>query len=211
MPLVPCDSLPNLGGFWRCRLAYSKDIIQQEYQTKTELKRVVFLGNPEKWLVDWRYADRFEGELKIDSSTVDFGTDEKFVFKATLEVDCEPMDFSEWHDKKIRNRRLVLELTNNNEFVRVLNPFTATYTYIGTSGFENLNRYEFTFTRARMIDNMVALDNNTITSITVDCNAIVPAEDPTPKKPLIFYTTTEYYTNAGAFDTGFSDGFLTQQ
>lgn len=210
MPLFPCDSLPNLGGFWRCRLAYSKDIIQQEYQTDTEISEVIFLSDPEKWLSDWQYKDRFEGELKIDSSLVDAGTDEKFVFKAVLEIDCDPMKFRRWHNEKIRNRRLALELTNNNEFVRVINPFVMTYAYLGTKDFENLNRYELTFSRVRMIDNISALDNNTIKAITIDCNAILPAENPVPKKPLIFYTTTVYYNNAGAFSTGFSSGFLNQ-
>lgn len=169
MPLSVCEALPNLGGFWRLRLAYSKDIIQQRYQTDTELTKVTFL-NAQNYVSDWQFKDRFLGELKIENTVADFGLDEKFQFKATLEVDCEPTDFKTWYKRKIEFRKLALELTNNNGFVRVLNPFILTYSYVGSANFENLNRYELNFTRVKLVDNLKGIETNTIDSVDVACN-----------------------------------------
>ena len=168
VPLSVCEDLPNLGGFWRLRLAYSKDIIQQRYQTDTELERISFLKN-QHYVEDWQYKHRFSGELKIDNAFTDFGLEEKYAFKAILEVDCEPMIFKTWYKRQIELRRLALELTNNNGFVRVMNPFMMTYSYVGTSNFENLNRYELNFTKVKLVDNLKGLENNTIDSVDVAC------------------------------------------
>lgn len=169
VPFSVCEDLPNLGGFWRLRLAYSKDIIQQRYQTDTELSEIIFLKS-QNYVGDWQYKDRFTGELKIENSMADFGLEEKYSFKAVLEVDCEPTIFRNWYKRTIELRRLALELTNNNGFVRVMNPFVMTYTYIGAANFENLNRYELTFTRVSLVDNLKGLENNVIDSVDVACD-----------------------------------------
>ena len=170
MPLSVCEALPNLGGFWRLRLAYSQDVIQQRYQTDTELTKVIIFLNSQNYVSDWQYKDKFIGDLKIENSIADFGLDEKYAFKAILEVDCEPTDFKTWFKRKIELRRLVLELENNNGFVRVMNPFMMTYSYMGASNFENLNRYELNFQKVKLVDNLKGIESNTIDSIDVACN-----------------------------------------
>lgn len=165
-----------LGGFHRLRLAYSEKILQQSYQSDSEVEKMVFLAD-ESFVSDWRYADNFMGDLKIESAIGDFATEDKFSFKAILEVDVEPMAFRAWHNNEIRNRRLALELTNNNEIVRVLNPFMMTYTYIGSSTMENLNRYELVFQRARMIDNFLDVEDNIISNVDVVCPVFSDAYD----------------------------------
>ena len=167
-PLFLCDELPNIGGFFELRLAYSQDILQQNYQSESEIERLVFLEG-EKYISSWNYAENFSGQLKIESAIGDFGTQDDYAFKAILEVDTQPAKFKEWYNNQIRNRRLALELTSNNEIVRVLNPFEMKYTYIGTDSFENLNRYELTFQRTRMVDNYLDLEDNDITSVDVVC------------------------------------------
>ena len=190
-PLFVCESLPNLGGFWRLRLVESKSILQQQFQTDTEIESLIFL-NQNNFLADWHYADNFSGDLKIDSSITDSGTEEKFAFKAMLEVDAQPKQFREWHDRNVRNRRFALELTNNNGFVRVLNPFQITYSYLGQTNFENQNRYELTFTRAKMVNNLSGIHDNTIASVAVTCNTIIPEPEPeVDNAPLIFITISE--------------------
>ena len=152
-PLYRCESLPFLGGFSRLRFAYSKDILQQELQTETELEQLIFtqLVN---WIADFGYADNFSGELKLDAAITDFGVEEKYGFKTIHEVDNSPFQFQKWYNEKIRGRRFALEITNNNGLVRYINPFFITYSYVGASGFEGLNRYELIFTRARLIANL---------------------------------------------------------
>lgn len=175
-PLLLCDELPLLGGFFRLQLAYSKDILQQSYQSDSEIEQLVFLEG-EKYVSSWDYAENFTGELNIETAIGEFGTQDNFSFKAILEVDIEPADFQKWHNTQIRNRRLALELTSNNEFVRVLNPFMMTYKYIGTSTFENLNRYELTFQRTRLVDNYLNLENNDIKNVEVVCPIFSDAYD----------------------------------
>jgi hypothetical protein len=150
-PLYPCETLPQLGGFRRLRLAYSKDIVQQEDQTEVELPSIIF-RSIERWIADYVYADKFMGDLKTETSLTDFGMDEKISFKSVHEVDADPRSFKTWFDRSIKGRRFALELTNNNDFVRVLNPFMITYIYVGTGEFQNLNRYELTYTRVRLVE-----------------------------------------------------------
>ncbi|MEA5458669.1 hypothetical protein VB796_06460 [Arcicella sp. LKC2W] len=192
-PLYLCDSLPHLGGFSRLRIAYSKDIVQQQLKSETELERIVFL-KLENWIADYQYSDKFTGDYKAESSVADYGVDEKYAFKTIHETDTDPKDFKDWYEKKVRHRRFVLEITNNNGFVRRLNPFFITYTYIGTADFGQINRYELTFTRTILIDNLQGLSNNTIKSIIVDCNAKEPSLPAIAQESeaLVFTTKTEY-------------------
>jgi hypothetical protein len=157
-----------LGGFYSLRLSYSKDILQQAYQSDTQVEAMVFLEG-EKYIASWDYAQNFVGDLKIESAIAEFVNNDKFSFKAVLEVDVEPMVFDKWYNQEIRNQRLALELSNNNNFVRVINPFTMDYTYIGNGSFENVNRYELTFQRTRLIENYLDLENNLIDEVGVVC------------------------------------------
>ena len=150
-PLYLCDSLPSLGGFSRLRLVQSKHIVQQEYQSETEIDSLCFLRT-QQYVAEFGYEDNFVGDLKIESSLLDFGTDEKHTLKSIHEVDANPTEFKNWYNQKIKEQRFALELTNNNEFVRVMNPFMITYTYIGPSEFSNLNRYELQYTRVRLVE-----------------------------------------------------------
>jgi hypothetical protein len=169
-PLFDCESLPKLGGFVRLRLCYSQDILQQLYQSESELDEIIFLRK-NIWLADWTYADRFSGELKIEGSLADFGLEEKYNFKAMLEVDCEPKDFKIWFNRVLRGRRVCLELTSANDFVRIMNPFMVGYTYMGTPNFENMNRYELIFTRANYVENLATVTKNRIQNVVIDCDA----------------------------------------
>lgn len=170
-PLFECDSLPKLGGYVRLRLCYSQDIIQQTFQSETELNEIIFLKT-DKWLADWKYADRFSGELKIEGMLADFGFDEKHNFKAMLDVDCEAKDFKTWFNRSIRGRRVCVELTGTNDLIRIMNPFLVGYSYVGTSNFENINRYELTFTRTRYFENVADSMENRIKNVVIDCDAI---------------------------------------
>jgi hypothetical protein len=150
-PLKFCDSLPQLGGFSRLRIVESRNIVQQEFQTDTELDALCFLRS-ETFLASFGYADNFMGDLKMESLLVDFGVDEKYGLKSIHEVDAEPAEFKVWYNRNIKGQRFALELTNNNGFVRLMNPFMITYSYIGTSEFSNLNRYELQYSRVRLVE-----------------------------------------------------------
>lgn len=179
-PLFECDSLPKLGGYVRLRLCYSQDIIQQSYQSETELHQIIFLKT-QKWLADWKYADRFSGDLKIDGSLADFGLDEKYNFKAMLDVDAEPLEFSIWFNRVLRGRRVCLELTGANGLIRIMNPFSVGYAHIGTPNFENINRYELIFSRVRYVENEADSIDNRIQNVVIDCDAsedvVIPIEN----------------------------------
>ena len=153
-PLYRCSSLPLLGGFSRLRIAYSKDVLQQELQTETDLEQIIFVCF-ENWLADFNYVDDFSGDFQIDASLTDFGVDEKYTFRSIHDVDADPKEFTAWYHKKIKGRRFALEITNNNGFVRCINPFYITYKYIGSVGFDLLNRYELIYSRTRLVNSVV--------------------------------------------------------
>lgn len=179
-PLFDCESLPKLGGYVRLRLCLSQAIIQQEYQSETELDEIIFLKT-EKWLADWRYADRFSAELKIEGMLAEFGFDEKYNFKAIIDVDADSKKFKTWYNRYILGRRVCAELTSANGLIRIMNPFTVGYTHIGGPNFENINRYELTFTRARYLENVADWVDNRIQNVVIDCDASedeeIPIED----------------------------------
>lgn len=170
-PLFECDSLPKLGGYVRLRLCYSHEIIQQAFQSETELDEIIFLKT-EKWLADWKYADRFSSDLKIQGMLVEFGFDEKYNFKAMFDVDAEPKAFRIWFNRVLLGRRICAELTSANGLVRIMNPFTVGFDHIGSPNFENINRYELTFTRTRYLENEADSINNRIQNVVIDCDAI---------------------------------------
>jgi hypothetical protein len=179
-PLFDCDSLPKLGGYVRLRLCYSHEIIQQSYQSETELDEIIFLKT-EKWLADWKYADRFSAELKTEGMLADFGFDEKHNFRAIIDVDADHRKFKPWFNRVLLGRRVCVELTSANGLVRIMNPFTVGYTHIGGPNFENINRYELTFMRTMYVENAADSVDNRIQNVVIDCDAreieVMPIED----------------------------------
>jgi hypothetical protein len=179
-PLFDCDSLPKLGGYVRLRLCYSQEIIQQSYQSETELDEIIFLKT-EKWLADWKYADRFSAELKIEGMLAEFGFDEKHNFRAIIDVDADPRKFKPWFNRVLLGRRVCVELTSVNGLVRIMNPLTVGYTHIGGPNFENINRYELTFMRTMYVENAADSVDNRIQNVVIDCDAreieVMPIED----------------------------------
>lgn len=156
-PINQCDSLPNVGGFLRLRLAYSKDIIQQELQSDTEIPQIIF-ASAEKWIADYEINDYFTADLKIEESLADSGSVENYSFKTVHEVDADRVAFRLWYDKNIRNRRFALEISKINDLTICVNPFLITYTYLGKGQFADKYRYELSFTRTKLINN----NNHTI-------------------------------------------------
>ncbi len=167
-PIQTCDSLPNLGGFLRLRLAYSQDILQQKNKSDNELHSLVFLRDV-NFLADYTIIDRVAGETSIESFMADYGSDSKHSFKFTINTDSSPEEFSFWYERKIRNRRIVLETTNMNGFVRIVNPFFLTYKHVVSEQYSVMNKYELSFVRASVINNLKNLENNVIKTITVIC------------------------------------------
>lgn len=196
-PLHRCESLPELGGFLRLRLIQSKNIVQQEHQTETELEALCFLRS-ESFVADFGFADNFMGDLKIESSLPDFGIDEKHTFKSIHEVDADPAEFKRWYTRKIKGQRFALELTNNNGFVRILNPFMITYIYIGTSEFSNLNRYELQYTRVRLVEFLPLADFKVIKRI--DARTVNYALVPGTEATIILHDDV----TSSLFDFGYS-------
>jgi hypothetical protein len=145
-----CDNQGSLGGFRRVRIAESRLIYQQDFQTEIELNSIDFWGG-ENWTASWDLLDKHNGELKIEAKLDDF-FNENYSFRIFIEVDVLPIDFLKWFRTRIQNRRFAVELLNNNGLKRCLNPFFITYTYSGESSFEKKNRYELAFQRAKMID-----------------------------------------------------------
>lgn len=150
-----CSSSQNLGGFRRVRIAESKLIYQQDFQTETELDEILFLAN-ENWTAEWELYDDFQTEFKIESKIEDFFS-ETHSFRIIIEVDVLPSDFLRWYRTAIQNRRFAVELQNNNGFTRCLNPFFIAYTYIGEISFAKKNKYELSFQRAKLIQNTFIL------------------------------------------------------
>lgn len=150
-PLNLCG-LSNIGGCKRLRIAYSKDIVQQENQTETEIKRIIF-SSAEKWVMDFDPTDNIVTDVKIEESSSDAGSIDNYNFKTVHETDTDRESFLVWWNKYIRNRRFAVELLNTNDITICINPFTINYIYVGKGEFENKNRYELTFLRAKLIEN----------------------------------------------------------
>jgi hypothetical protein len=149
-PLNTKCELENLGGFGSLRLAYSRDIVQQSSQLSAEIKKIVFVG-PTAWVAQFTIDDKLTAELKIDDTIGDSGNTESYSLKATLLIDTERYDFLDWYNKYIRGRRFAVELTNHNNHKICLNPFLITYTYTGRTNFDEPNKYELNFVRAKLI------------------------------------------------------------
>lgn len=158
-PIYDNTQLPKIGGFWRLRLAYSKEVVQQLLQTQNELEQCVFFGD-ENWITNWELADNMSADLKIDYTYNEYRGEEKHSFKAILEVDANPQDFQRWFTKYIKGRKLVVELTNNNGFVRYLNPYYLSYIYTGDGSLSTSAKFELNFTKATVSDYEVKLIND---------------------------------------------------
>jgi hypothetical protein len=150
-PLSYCASLPNFGGFLRLNLMYSKDIVQQQFQSETELNSVVFRRSINT-LAQWLYDEQLTAELKFEEILIDFGIETRVPFKATIITDSRPAEFREWWNKYIRGRRVAVHLINSNGYERIINPFIVTYTYVTGTNPSEPNRYELTFNRVRLIE-----------------------------------------------------------
>lgn len=148
-PLHRCEASPAIGGFSRLRLAYSYAVVQQQFQTESEIKPPLQWTEAENWIADWSQLDSLVSDLKINEDFNDAQALNNYSLKATLSIDIDPLSFSNWWQKKIKNRSFVIELTNNNGIVRLLNPFRVNYTYIGVSSSGAANKYELVFFRTR--------------------------------------------------------------
>lgn len=152
----------NIGGFWRFKLAYSAEIVQQEVSTDSELEAIYFAGT-ERWLADWQHNENVTGELKIENLATS-PTNE--TLKITLEGRIDEAEFKRWFDRYIKGRRLAIEMTNGNGSVRCLNPFFATYTYTASPAFWDVSRYEINFQRTRLVVNTNVIPVDTLTILT---------------------------------------------
>jgi hypothetical protein len=150
--LTKKSSPDQVGGMYSLQLAYSRNILQQRFQTDSEIVK------PLKFLKANRYVTGWSGQylkaLISIEEIYDVGIiDENYTFSAYLDSFCSEEKFKVWWTKYLKGQRLALLMTDMNGFERILNPFIATYQYIGTQEYAEQNRYILTFGRVRILDN----------------------------------------------------------
>lgn len=152
-PFNFCDNRSKIGGFLSLKIAESKNIIQQHSMNIIEMPLAVFLFR-EEWLAEFGILNKTLADLKLELQITPNGHLQTPSLKFVTEQDISPQDFHSWFQQYIQGRNLVVQLLNNNNLVRTLNPLGMTYNYIGSAEFGQANKYELIFTRAKMIDSV---------------------------------------------------------
>lgn len=148
------DSLKNIAtaGIERIRIAYSKDIIAQLWQTQVEIATpVLFANENEAWIADWNTGDFESADLTIQEDKTDAGNSENYSFKLTFETGITQADFKKWYDTKLRKQSVCLVINDLNCNESAFNPFEVTYRYVMPASPSEFNKYELTFVRTRII------------------------------------------------------------
>ncbi len=154
-PFFYCDNRSRIGGFVSLLICESKNVIQQEAVNTSELPELVFLYKKE-WLAEFGVINKTTAELKLELQSGQNGNYQSPQLKFIVEQDISPQAFQEWFQKNIQGRNLVVQLVNNNDIIRTLNPLSMTYNYIGTAEHTQFCRYELVFNRAKMLENTFA-------------------------------------------------------
>lgn len=149
------DSLKNIAtaGIDRIRLAYAKDVLNQIWQTQIEIATpILFEENHENWIVDWSKGDFEDAELTIQEEQTESGNVENYSFKISFETGITQSDFKKWFDKTLRKQAVCVVINDLNCEERAFSPLEIVYKYVLPAAPSEKNKYEFTFTRTRMID-----------------------------------------------------------
>ena len=141
----------NLGGISSIRLGYSTDIVQQRFQTDTQIDALLWKYQ-EKYVAGWQ-GQYFEVDVEINDELTEMGFIEGHAITAEIEAFCTEKEFHQWWIKCFRGRRFFLELTNYLGNIRILNPFQIQYRYLGKKNVSEKRVFQLTFIRDRIIIN----------------------------------------------------------
>lgn len=140
----------NLGGYWSLRLFYSADIVQQEFQSDTELDAPVKFKYSEKVISTW-LPKQFVLEPTMGIFFDENGFAENHEIKLIIDARGQEDIFKKWFRKYLQGKRICLELTTMNKVVTLYNPMFATYSYVSASEFSGTATYEITFARTKFL------------------------------------------------------------
>jgi hypothetical protein len=145
----------TFSGLQRIRLAYSGNIIQQKWASETEIVTPVLFDtedNLEHWICDWSKGDFTNAEFGISEQVTDNGTAELYSLKVIFETGITQVAFLKWFNKSLKQQQVCVVVLDNNCNERAFNPFEVNYKYISSGSEAEMNRYELTFARSRLLD-----------------------------------------------------------
>jgi hypothetical protein len=160
------DVNEHIGGLRRLRLAYTKNIIAQRWATETEIKTSVIFKTAESWIADFADGDFSAGQFSIEEQVGESGRMEIVSLKVNFETGLTTSAFRRWYDKNLKSQKICVEITDNDCKIRAFNPLEVTYRYINSGTVADTNKYELTFTRAKLSEG----NFNKIINVSVFCN-----------------------------------------
>lgn len=149
-PTKFCSSSQYLGKIVKVEIGYSKDIIQQEFQTEIELTQLVWVAG-DKMLASWGLEDDFSAELHEVYEGGEVGETKSMSMKMLVPTDNQPLEIRKWYDKNLRGQRIFLKLTTANGWERIFNPLKLQMRYEVLNDYSKLPSYEFNFQPARLL------------------------------------------------------------
>lgn len=156
-------NMPNVGSFERIRIANSQDIVQQKWQTQTELVPPLLFRHSEQWICDWSNGDFEDGSFSIEDGSN--AGNENYQLNLIFLSALAPIDFQAWFNKVLKHQQVCVELSDANGNERVFNPFEVSYKFGQKSNHAEMNQYELIFKRSKLMTD----DTDRILNVNTDC------------------------------------------